>query len=88
MELNTSGTGTITPSLRYCLIKQKKDGVVPAGQNNILNQDPLYKDFNKNDFHLSATSPCINKGFSLGVTIDFDGDPRDAQPDIGCYEMK
>lgn len=88
VELNTSGAGAIAASLRYCLIKQKKGGVVPAGQNNILNQDPLYKDFGKNDFHLSASSPCINKGFSLGVLIDFDGEARDAQPDIGCYEFK
>lgn len=88
VELNTEGQGIITKNLRFCLIKQTKEGVVPTNANNLFNLDPLYKNFNKNDFKLSAASPCINKGTNVGVPIDFDGETRDAQPDIGCYEFK
>lgn len=88
LELNEEGQGAITKSLRYCLVKQEKAGVVPDNANNLLNLDPQYKNFGKNDFHLSATSPCINKGVNVGVTTDLDGESRDAQPDIGCYEFK
>ena len=54
--------------------------------------DPLFKliDQEKNifDFHLEATSPCINAGVPSGINIDLDGNIRDAQPDIGCYEAQ
>ena len=54
--------------------------------------DPLFKmiDQEKNifDFHLQPTSPCINAGVPSGINIDLDGNIRDAQPDIGCYEAK
>jgi len=39
------------------------------------------------DAHLEATSPAINAGTTAGAPgDDFDGRPRDAQPDIGAYE--
>jgi hypothetical protein len=39
------------------------------------------------DYHLGAGSPCVNAGTPAGAPkIDFDGKPRDAQPDIGAFE--
>ncbi|TKK67711.1 hypothetical protein FC093_13245 [Ilyomonas limi] len=54
--------------------------------------DPFFKtiDTEKDnfDFHLQPSSPCVNAGAPSGINIDLDGNPRDAQPDIGCYEAK
>jgi hypothetical protein len=54
--------------------------------------DPLFKmiDQEQNifDFHLQSGSPCINAGVPSGTNIDLDGNPRDAQPDIGSYEAQ
>ncbi len=39
------------------------------------------------DLKLLSNSPAVNAGTTItGVTIDFDGNPRDASPDIGAYE--
>jgi len=61
--------------------------------NCLTMNDPLFKtiDAEKDnfDFHLQPSSPCINAGApSLGINMDLDGTPRDAQPDMGCYEAK
>jgi hypothetical protein len=40
------------------------------------------------DPHLQADSPAINAGTPEGAPADdFTGRPRDAQPDIGAYEL-
>lgn len=50
--------------------------------------DAKFVDPDFNNFHLQAGSPCINKGVSDGAPAkDLDGNPRDAQPDKGCYEF-
>jgi len=37
--------------------------------------------------HLQADSPCIDAGTKLGApSVDIDGDPRDASPDVGADE--
>jgi len=49
-----------------------------GGQGNI-NSDPLFADPENGDFHLQATSPCIDKGNNSAPGIpntDFEGDPR------------
>lgn len=40
------------------------------------------------DFHLQEGSPCINAGKNAGVLVDLDGNARDSNTDIGCYEFK
>jgi hypothetical protein len=52
----------------------------------IFNQDPLFKDTNKKDFHLKDNSPAINNSnpdFDTGV--DLDGVTR-SNKTIGCYD--
>lgn len=58
----------------------------------LLNTPPLFDSINtvKNiyDFHFTThpESPAINAGKPTAFANDLDGKPRDAQPDIGCYE--
>ncbi len=55
------------------------------GSNNNLSDSPLFVGFG--DYHLTATSPCVNAGTSVGAPkTDFDGKLRDDKPDIGAFE--
>lgn len=61
--------------------------------NNIVNQPPLFDSIGENsryyDFRINkGISPVINKGKNLGIAADLEGKPRDAQPDMGCYEKQ
>jgi hypothetical protein len=49
--------------------------------------DPLFVNYEKNDFHLQSASPCINKGIKLGWRYDLDGNKIVKKPDMGCYEF-
>lgn len=69
-----------------CLIKSKPDISVP-GNNNIINQDPKFKNISERDFGLMEGSPCINNGKNnSNVVIDFFGRTRLQVPDIGAVE--
>ena len=64
---------TSTPIITSCNIQ---GGYV--GQGNI-NSDPLFVSPSNGDFHLTATSPCIDTGTNSAPAIpdtDFEGDPR------------
>jgi hypothetical protein len=57
-----------------------------AGAGGNISVDPLFAGAPA-DFHLGAGSACINTGTATGApAADFDGKPRDAQPDIGAFE--
>ena len=43
---------------------------------------------NKYNFHLLPESPCVNAGKSTSISLDLDGNTRDNNPDIGCYELQ
>jgi hypothetical protein len=51
---------------------------------------PKFKNTNpdREDFHLTAGSPCIDAGLDAGVVIDFDDNSRNGIPDIGAYEFQ
>jgi parallel beta-helix repeat protein len=53
-----------------------------------ISEDPVLRDLGSRDFHLESESPCIDAGVDLGVTDDFDGNPRPVGSgcDIGAYE--
>jgi parallel beta-helix repeat protein len=57
-------------------------GTIIASAPNVYS-NPL---FATDGYHLSAGSPAINQGVPTGVTSDIDGQPRDAQPDLGADE--
>lgn len=63
--------------------------------NSIKNADPVFAllDFENTvfDFHLTASSPCIDAGIDAGVATDIEGNTRNVSlnnPDIGCYEFQ
>jgi hypothetical protein len=67
-----------------------KDG----GQNSLvivhLFSDPHFINPSGHDFHLQSNSPAIDAGIDIGLTTDFDGNPRPrgAGYDIGVYEYQ
>lgn len=50
-----------------------------------LSGDPLF--VSTSNLHIGCTSPAVNTGTSVGVTIDYDSQARDAMPDIGADEL-
>lgn len=55
-------------------------------ENCMFNEDPLFKDYSINDFHLDTLSPAIDKGIPMGNSFDLDGIERGDLPDLGVYE--
>jgi len=57
-----------------------------TGTGNI-DADPQFVDAANGDYHLELGSPCIDAGTSVGAPAhDIEGNPRDANPDLGAYE--
>ncbi len=78
--LNVAGTGTGTDraDLAAWQAATGKDA-------NSISADPLFT--STTDLHLLTGSPAINAGTNVGVTIDIDGQARDAMPDMGADEF-
>ena len=56
---------------------------------NPTNDDALFVDRSEDDYHLDTLSIAIDQGLNIsGVTLDLDGNMRDANVDIGCYEYQ
>lgn len=57
---------------------------------NSISSDPLFEDAAGNNFKLHSSSPCINAGTDLSLTLDNEGRrvPRGSAPDIGAHEFK
>ena len=73
------------------VVAADSEGIRTRGDNNI-NIDPLFVNAGAGDYHLSSTSPCINKGTNSAPEIpsnDFEGDPRirGGTVDIGADEF-
>jgi len=58
--------------------------------NSLPIADPLFTNAASNDFTLTASSPCINAGVSVGLVLDYAGNtvPFETLPDIGAYEYQ
>jgi len=59
-----------------------------SGQTGNLSGDPLFLNLSTRDFHLISSSPGVDAGVDVGVTVDYAGDPRPRKSayDIGAYE--
>lgn len=81
-----ANTNSYNCTLNYC------DTVPdPGGDGNITNE-PAFVNLAGGDFHLQSTSPCINSGDNLYVSLsnDYDGNPRiiGLTVDMGAYEYQ
>jgi hypothetical protein len=74
--------------LQNNLIKTELEGLDVAGLNNLLNQDPRFKNPALHKFQLDTLSPAIDLGRTLSpiISTDFDENPRNAKPDAGAFE--
>ncbi len=76
-------------TLTNCLIKRTTGLSNVVTTNMIKNSDPQFTDYAKWNYHPKTTSPVKLAGMSLPLVIDdLDGQPRGAQPSIGCYEVQ
>jgi len=72
-DIYNNGAGTCT-------------GTCTVGANNIYT-DPMFVNAGMYDYHLQSGSSCIDSGITLaGISVDFEGNTRDANPDMGAYE--
>ena len=59
------------------------------GTNDLNETDPLFKNVDDDDYHLSMASPCIDKGIEMGAPVlDLEGNARVGAVDMGAYEFK
>ena len=65
-----------------------KNNIGPATTNNLAILPSMFVNYASHDYHLVADSLARNVGLDLRsiVPTDFDGNPRDATPDLGAFE--
>ena len=65
-----------------------KNNIGPATTNNLAISPSMFVNYASHDYHLVANSSARNVGLDLRsiVPTDFDGNPRDATPDLGAFE--
>ena len=54
---------------------------------NLYNQEPLFVAPTESNYQLDSLSPAVDAGLNLDIEQDLNGNPRDAQPDVGAYEF-
>ena len=67
-----------------------KNNIGPATLNNLAILPSMFVNYTSHDYHLVANSSARNVGLDLRsiVPTDFDGNPRDATPDLGAFEYE
>jgi purple acid phosphatase-like protein len=74
----------------FLTLAQWRDATKGEGNSFVSNPAALFVDAAANDYHLSATSPAVDTGASLGapnVDIEGNGRPVGSAYDIGAYEL-
>lgn len=71
------------------LLKSTNQSIAQSGSQNVLNQDPKFKDYKKYRFDLDTLSPAKDIGFILNPPIpkDYSDKLRDSKPDAGAFEF-
>ncbi len=78
-----------TVTMNNCLLKSKDTIPSYVTLNScIINQDPMFNDYTKWDYHPKTGSPLIDKGATTSINTDLDDKGRVGTPDIGCYEFQ
>ncbi|HRS53239.1 MAG TPA: choice-of-anchor Q domain-containing protein [Bacteroidales bacterium] len=82
-----SSTSVFNYSFVNCLIRTTENVTDTNYFKSIINnQDPLFVNYQANDYRLTANSPAVNAGKQLYIYQDILGNYRDIAPDIGAYE--
>lgn len=55
---------------------------------NIINKDPQFLDYDKYDYRLDSNSPAIGSGVMGKILFDLNGNPRNDPPAIGAFEFE
>ncbi len=92
ISIDKQAASAFSATFDHVLYKAKHD--IPNADfiSSIKNETPMFDsiDVSKNifDFHFNEhpNSPAINAGVTTAFPSDLDDKPRDANPDIGCYE--
>lgn len=75
----------------HCLLKTELDISNNTLFNQIIkNEDPLFVDYQVNDYRIDTLSPAIDKGdkdIAASVPFDLLGTQRTESPDLGAYEF-
>ncbi len=88
--LNGNSNGPYSGSCTWSYSAFDNLTTAPSGTSNTLS-DPMFIDFDNDDFHLQTTSSLINAGdASTNLKVDFDAQqrPMGAGPDIGADEVQ
>ena len=93
MYQETFPQGDLLFDVDYSAVRHVKDnGLGCPGTHHTCGEAPVglvNEGVDTFDPHLLSSSPAVNTGTSVGApTVDFDGLPRDAQPDLGAYEYR
>ena len=77
-------------NLQNCILKSKQPVAAFVSQvDNLINQDPFFRNTAESDYHLGEGSSAIGRGISAGsISTDLDGVMRSSPPSIGCYEYQ
>jgi hypothetical protein len=90
--IDKKGTDPYAVSFDHVLYKAKNNIAAATFISSIKNETPMFDsiDVSRNifDFHFNnhPNSPAVNAGTVTPFLYDLDDKPRDANPDIGCYE--
>ncbi|MBU0494491.1 MAG: hypothetical protein KKB13_21795, partial [Chloroflexi bacterium] len=85
INVSFSCTGTLTATLWGNTTDWGDVGTIYTGTLNYWG-DSAFLNPAAGNYHISSASAAKDRGVDAGVTTDLDGNPRDAQPDLGAYE--
>lgn len=78
-----AGNGEMQLSFASNLLKTE---IEDLDEQNILNEDPIFKDPGDMNYRLEDDSPAIGQGEILDIDTDIEGNTRKEPPDMGAYE--
>jgi uncharacterized repeat protein (TIGR01451 family) len=86
INVSFGSTATMTATIWANNVDSDDVDALFTGTINIQG-DPAFLSPDDGDYHIGSSSDAVDKGVDAGVYIDLDGEPRDAQPDLGAYEL-
>ncbi len=80
--------GVLNYHFANCNIRTDQNVSGSEFSNCQINNYPVFYDVTLQDYRIFSSSPCKDAGNNTtGISMDLEGNPRDGNPDIGCYEV-